>query len=120
MDVNLARLAAGMAPTEIRHKTFFDTFVLFGGCWTLLCLVVAIFLCDRRKNVRGLSKMALVPVLFNINELIMFGVPIVLNPIYLVPFLCTPLVLTVISYLATLAGLVPSRSTRSNGRPRSF
>lgn len=51
--------------------------------------------------------MALVPVLFNINELIMFGVPIVLNPIYLVPFLCTPLVLTVISYLATLAGLVP-------------
>ncbi|WP_417019066.1 PTS sugar transporter subunit IIC, partial [Anaerotruncus massiliensis (ex Liu et al. 2021)] len=107
MDVNLARLAAGQAPTEIATKTFFDTFVLFGGCGTLLCLVVAIFLCDRRKNVRGLSKMALVPVLFNINELIMFGVPIVLNPIYLVPFLCTPLVLTVISYLATLAGLVP-------------
>ncbi|MFR9190378.1 MAG: EAL domain-containing protein [Anaerotruncus massiliensis (ex Togo et al. 2019)] len=97
----------GQAPTEIATKTFFDTFVLFGGCGTLLCLVVAIFLCDRRKNVRGLSKMALVPVLFNINELIMFGVPIVLNPIYLVPFLCTPLVLTVISYLATLAGLVP-------------
>ena len=107
MDVNLARLASGQAPTEIATKTFFDTFVLFGGCGTLLCLVVAIFLCDRRKNVRGLSKMALVPVLFNINELIMFGVPIVLNPIYLVPFLCTPLVLTVISYLATLAGLVP-------------
>lgn len=110
----------GQAPTEIATKTFFDTFVLFGGCGTLLCLVVAIFLCDRRKNVRGLSKMALVPVLFNINELMMFGVPIVLNPIYLVPFLCTPLVLTVISYLATLAGLVPSRFTRSNGRPRSF
>ena len=106
-DVDLVRLAAGQAPTEIATKTFFDTFVLFGGCGTLLCLVVAIFLCDRRKNVRGLSKMALVPVLFNINELIMFGVPIVLNPIYLVPFLCTPLVLTVISYLATLAGLVP-------------
>ena len=50
MDVNLVRLAAGQAPTEIATKTFFDTFVLF---------------------------------------------------------LCTPLVLTVISYLATLAGLVP-------------
>ena len=51
--------------------------------------------------------MALVPLLFNINELMMFGVPVVLNPLYLLPFLCTPLVLTVISYLSVLTGLVP-------------
>ena len=102
-----AQAAAAHMPAEIMSKTFFDTFCLFGGAGALLCLVIAIFIVDKRKNVRGLTKMAAIPVLFNINELMLFGIPIVLNPVYLVPFLCTPLVLTVLSYLAIQTGLVP-------------
>lgn len=105
--VNMGLVQMGLPPTEIVTKTFLDTFALFGGCGTLLCLVVAIFLFEKRKNVRELSKLATFPVLFNINELMLFGVPIVLNPIYMIPFLCTPLVLTLVSYLAMASGLVP-------------
>ena len=70
VEINSAMLQTGQAPTEIVSKSFFDTFVLFGGCGSLLCLVAAILLCERRSNVRDLSKMAAVPVLFNINELL--------------------------------------------------
>lgn len=92
---------------QILSKTFFDTFVVFGGCGTLLCLVMAIFLADRRHNMRTLSRIALAPVLLNINELILFGVPVVLNPVYVIPFLLTPVVLTGISYAVLALGWVP-------------
>lgn len=107
VEQNFQQIAAGQTPTEIVSKTFFDTFVLFGGCGTMLCLILAVFLCDRRRSMRKLSKIALVPAVFNMNELMMFGIPVVFNPLYFIPFLLTPLVLTLVSYFATLIGLVP-------------
>lgn len=107
LEINAQLLQAGQVPTEIVTKSFLDTFVLFGGCGTLLCLIAAILLCEKRSNVRDLSKIAAVPVLFNINEIMVFGLPVVFNPIYFIPFLCTPLLLTVTSYAATAVGLVP-------------
>ncbi|WP_249315879.1 PTS sugar transporter subunit IIC/EAL domain-containing protein [Gehongia tenuis] len=107
MDINVQQVLAGQVPTEIMTKTFLDTFVLFGGCGTLLALVIAILIHERRKNVLRLTRLAAVPVLFNINELMVFGLPVVLNPIYVVPFILTPLVLTAVSYLATVLGWVP-------------
>ena len=50
------------------------------------------------------------PVFFNINELIVFGIPIVLNPIFLIPFIFVPLLLTLTSYLALFYGFVPYTS----------
>lgn len=107
VEINSAMLQTGQAPTEIVSKSFFDTFVLFGGCGSLLCLVAAILLCERRSNVRDLSKMAAAPVLFNINELLVYGLPIAFNPAYFLPFICTPLLFTLTSYAATAFGLVP-------------
>jgi PTS system cellobiose-specific IIC component len=37
----------------------------------------------------------------------MFGLPIVLNPLYLIPFVLTPIVLTIVTYMAIASGLVP-------------
>ena len=104
---NMQVLLAGGIPDGIISKTFFDAFVLFGGCGSLLCLVLAILIGDRRDNVRSLTKAAILPALFNINELLMFGIPVVFHPVYFIPFLATPLLLTLVSYLATAAGLVP-------------
>ena len=47
------------------------------------------------------------PGLFNINEVLLFGLPIVLNPLMLIPFLLTPVLLAAISYVAVATGLVP-------------
>lgn len=107
LELNMERIATGQAPTEIVSKSFFDTFVLFGGCGTLICLVLAVFLAGRLGNIRRLAKIGFFPVVFNMNELILFGVPVVLNPVYFIPFILTPIILTFTSYFATVLGLVP-------------
>ena len=99
--------AVGTAGAPILSKTFFDAFVVFGGCGALTCLLLAIMLCDKRKGMRRLARLGAAPALFNMNEIILFGVPVVLNPIYFVPFLATPLLLTLVSYLCVRIGLVP-------------
>jgi len=53
-----------------------------------------------------LTKLSIVPAIFNINELLIFGLPIVLNPIFLIPFVLVPVVLACVSYLAISMGLV--------------
>ena len=104
---NASLIMSGQNPTMIITKTFVDTFVFMGGCGTSLCLVAAIFIAGKYKNQKHLARLSLLPVLFNINELIMFGIPIVLNPVYLIPFLFVPIVLTLFSYLCISLGLVP-------------
>lgn len=107
LAVNSAAVAAGLAPTEILTKTFFDCFALIGGCGATLSLLLAILLFSRRRDNNSLAKYALFPMLFNINEIMIFGLPIIFNPTMFIPFLLTPLVTFFTSYLAMLMGLVP-------------
>jgi lactose/cellobiose-specific phosphotransferase system IIC component len=93
--------------TLIFSKTFFDNFVLMGGCGATLCLVLVVLLVGKFKNMRRLAKMAVGPVVFNISEIIVFGMPIVLNPVFLLPFIGVPLLLTIISFGAMQLGWVP-------------
>ena len=85
-----------------------NQFVLIGGCGTSLCLFICLFLFSKRPGNRQLAKFAAVPVLFNINEIIVFGLPVIYNIYLLVPFLLTPLVSYTISYAAMYTGLVPA------------
>ncbi len=107
MAININLVNNNQLPTEIFTKTFFDTMVLLGGCGSLLCLVIAIFLSEKRINVRKLAKIASIPALFNINEMLVFGIPIVFNYIMFVPFVITPIILTITSYVAMSVGIVP-------------
>lgn len=107
MERNVAAVAAGGLPTEILTKTFFDCFVLIGGCGCTLSLLIAIAVFSKRRDNRALAKCAFVPMLFNINEIMVFGLPTVLNPIMFIPFLLTPLVMFFSSYFAMSMGLVP-------------
>ena len=107
LDINANVLASGGVPTEIFSKSFFDIFVLMGGCGSTLCLLVAILLFEKNRSMKRLAKYAAVPGFFNMNELLLFGVPIVYNPIMLVPFFLTPLSSLVISAAAMKLGLVP-------------
>ena len=107
LDINQHLITASQQPTEVFTKTFFDTFVLMGGCGAAICLVIAVFIAGRFKNQTRLAKLSAAPVLFNINELIVFGMPIVFNPVYLIPFILVPMLLTATSYLAVTLGFVP-------------
>ncbi len=104
---NAAALAAGGEPVQIVTKTFLDVFASIGGAGALLSLLVAILLFGRRRNVRRLSAFAALPMVFNVSEIMMFGLPVVWNPVLFVPFIVVPLVNMVIAYAAMAVGLVP-------------
>lgn len=94
-------------PMYIFTKPFFYTFIFIGGSGAVLCLIIAIFISGRNKNQRRIAKLSIIPVIFNISELIIFGAPIVFNPVYIIPFLTVPVILTLTSYAAIRWGLVP-------------
>lgn len=107
VEQNAALVALGQTPGGIYSGTFFNTFVFMGGSGTTICLLLAILLFSRRKPNKRMAGFALPTALFNINEIILFGYPIILNPFLLIPFLATPLLLSVTSALAMNLGLVP-------------
>lgn len=89
------------APYEVTFNGLYDGFGAYGGSGATLGLIIAIFIFSRVKEQRSIAKLAFAPGLFNINEMVIFGLPIVLNPIYIIPFLLTPLVNITIGYLST-------------------
>lgn len=104
---NQEQLALGLPATEIYSKTFLDVFTMMGGCGTTWCLIIAILLFGKKKNSRNLARLSVAPGLLNINEIMTFGLPVIFNPIFMIPFLFTPMVCTVISATAIRLGLVP-------------
>lgn len=103
---NMEAVANGGQATHIFTKTFFDVFVLMGGSGATLCLLFALFLRKKKKD-KMLFKVSVIPALFNINEIVLFGLPVVFNPIMVVPFIFVPLVLMGISAASIYLGLVP-------------
>ena len=78
-----------------------------GGSGITLGLIIAIFVFSKREDQRAIAKLSAPMGIFNINEPVIFGMPIVLNPVYLIPWLIVPPVCATIAYLATAAGLIP-------------
>ena len=104
---NLAVNQAAAVPSEVLTKEFFDCFVLMGGCGATICLLIAIVIFSKNRARRGLGYTAAFSMVFNINELMVFGLPIVFNPVMLIPFLTVPLVCYSTSYIAISTGIVP-------------
>jgi PTS system cellobiose-specific IIC component len=101
---NTAALSRGLPlPHIVTVSTFL--FVFPGGAGATLPLVL-LLLRSKVKRLRSVAYATLVPSLFNANEPLMFGLPLVLNPILGAPFVLTPLALAVISYAALSLGLV--------------
>ncbi|WP_373877040.1 PTS sugar transporter subunit IIC [Lysinibacillus piscis] len=106
---NMEAIDAGQVAPYIINKPFFDAFVNMGGSGTTIALVIAIFIVARKnKQYSTVGKLSAAPGLFNINEPLLFGLPIVLNPILFVPFILTPMVNVSIAYFATKWGWVPA------------
>lgn len=83
-----------------------DVFVKSGGCGLTLGLIIAAFLVARSTQLKSLIRMALVPGIFNINEPIIFGLPIVFNPYLLIPFTLVPILAMIITYVSIAIGFM--------------
>lgn len=73
----------------------------------MLGLTIAMLLICKRPENQSIAKLALVPELFNIGEVSMFGVPIVLNPTLVIPFIIAPLVTVIFGYVLTMLHICP-------------
>jgi len=100
---------AWLAGNEIPHiisLPFRDVYGTLGGIASTLGLIIAIFLVSKRKDLRSIAKLSLPVSIFNINEPMLFGLPIVFNPIMFIPFCFTTTVIYIVAYFATAIGLV--------------
>ena len=100
-------LKAGKAATNIWTTGFDRAFFKCGGCGMVIGLTLAFLIFGKREENRAVAKMAIVPNLFNIGEVAMFGYPVVLNPILMIPFIIAPLASGALGYLLTVIGFCP-------------
>lgn len=97
--------AAGHALPNIITMPFWDMYMSMGGSGVTIGLLIAVFIVSKKRaDMKAIAKLSLAPGIFNINEPLIFGMPIVLNPILAIPFIITPLVTGTIGYFATLTG----------------
>lgn len=106
-QVNVELVQQGKEATQILTKQFIDNFVLMGGCGATIGLLAALLIFSKRSNMRQMAKMSVLPMIFNINEIMVFGLPIIYNATFLIPFLCTPIVCFITTYVSMRVGLVP-------------
>ncbi|NBK92535.1 PTS sugar transporter subunit IIC [bacterium 1XD21-13] len=104
---NYEAAQAGLEMTNIFTAGFSDFFCNFGGGGSTLGLVMMMAFLGKSNRMKTLGKLSLPAGIFGINEPIIFGLPIVLNPLMAIPFILTPVVNTVIGYLATVTGIMP-------------
>lgn len=109
---NQAILASGLDLTlengaHIVTEQFFDNILMLSGTGIVGGIVIYLLFFAKSKQCKELGKLAAIPNLFNINEPILFGIPIVFNPIMAIPFFLVPLTSALVSYFAIYVGLVP-------------
>lgn len=107
---NMEAVAAGVANSDLPNimgKTFYSLFAGIGGAGGTLSLVILMFFVSKSKKNKTLGNLAIVPGCFTINEPIVFGYPLILNPIMAIPFITVPLIQLIIAYFSIAIGIVP-------------
>ncbi len=101
---NISDVQQQLEPTYMWVRASFDVYAMVGGSGMTIGLIASMFMLGKREDTRTIAKIGLAPGIFNINEPMVFGVPIVLNPIYLIPWVLVPAVTVTIGYIATAIG----------------
>ena len=104
---NTAAYTAGNKVPYVMNLTMLEMFAEFGGSGVTIGLVIAIFIFSKREDNRTIAGISIVPGLFNINETMTFGIPLVLNPILDIPFILAPVATIVIGYILVSSGFCP-------------
>ena len=104
---NVEKFNKGEKPTNIINMYAIQMWGEIGGSGCTLGLVIAIFIFSKREDNRAIASLSIVPGLFEINETVTFGIPMVLNPILGIPFVLTPIVLEIVGYVLTVIGFCP-------------
>lgn len=101
---NMDAYGQGKDAPNVITMPFWDVYMGIGGSGATIGLIIAVLMVTKRKDMREIARLSLGPAIFNINEPVIFGMPIILNPVLAIPFVITPVVTGTIAYFATLYG----------------
>ncbi len=103
---NISAVQAGGVATNILTRGFWTSFVVVGGGGITLSLLIAIFIFSKREDHKSIAKFSLIPGICGINEPVAFGLPLVLNPIFAIPFILNSVIAAFIAVVATNIGFL--------------
>lgn len=103
---NISAVQAGGVATNILTRGFWTGFVVVGGGGITLSLLIAIFIFSKREDHKSIAKFSLIPGICGINEPVVFGLPLVLNPIFAIPFIINSAIAALIAIGATNIGFI--------------
>lgn len=84
-----------------------DQFATIGGAGCTIGLAIAMMIVARSSRMKAMSKISFIPALFNINEPLIFGLPVIFNPLMLIPLVLAPIVSVLIAYISMVSGFMP-------------
>ncbi|WP_163369615.1 PTS sugar transporter subunit IIC [Endozoicomonas acroporae] len=105
ISANAAAYAAGETIPNLFTQPFWDFYIFIGGAGATLSLVILMSF-SKTAHLRSVGRMSFLPGAFQINEPVMFGAPVVMNPTLFIPFVMAPVVNAIIAYVAVNTGIV--------------
>lgn len=103
---NINAISAGKEAPNIITATFQSVFIHYGGSGSTLALIIAVLITCKSIKLRKLAKISVLPGLFNINEPIVYGIPMILNPVLFIPLILCPVVNTMLAYFSMYFNIV--------------
>lgn len=105
LSLNAVAHAAGETLPSIFTTPFWVYFVAIGGCGSVLALTILLSV-SKSKQLKAIGRLGAVPAFFGISEPVIFGLPLMLNPVFFVPFMVTSALNAAIAFLAMSFGIV--------------
>lgn len=106
LEENTTAYVAGTAILNTGAEPFYQWFIRIGGTGSTIGLAILFAFFAKSAYGKALGKTSIVPAVFNINEPMIFGAPIVMNPMLVIPFIVAPLVNATIAWIVTQLGWV--------------
>lgn len=108
-DANQALLNMGNLSVEtgnIGTIQMIDQFATIGGAGMTIGLLISMFIVGRSVRLKSMTKISMVPAIFNIDEPLVFGLPIVFNPLMIIPVTLAPIVSVLVAYISMKIGFL--------------
>lgn len=107
LNENVFNFMTGLPVENIINRAFNTMFVIIGGSGSVMGLSLAVLLASHSRSSRTLGLLSLPCNIIGVSEIIVYGLPVICNPIFFIPFILVPVLNLFIAYTAVYTGLVP-------------
>ncbi|WP_368996954.1 PTS sugar transporter subunit IIC [Caldifermentibacillus hisashii] len=106
LSINASAMMAGEHLPHVFTTSFWTYFTVIGGCGSVIGLALLTLFASKSKQIKTVGKVGIAPALFGISEPFIFGIPLMLNPIFFIPFLLTSTINGIVTYISMSIGFI--------------